>query len=178
MPGSLSVPVAPEFDMRENDEPVVNDPSGDVESVVRDLLTRWDRSVEGLDRRRTSRVSFQRHLLLVPLDGITEQPLEERRVATGRNISLLGVSFTHREPLPNNKVAIAFELPDGLSSFIVARLNWCRFTRSGLYEGGGNFLHRTSIALTAQTDWQDAQHSPKPGSTGLQSNPKKGARAK
>ena len=133
MPGSLSVPVAAQCDIRPDDEPAGYDPSGDVEAVVRDLLTRWDQSVEGLDRRRTTRVSFQRHLLLVPLDGITEQPLEERRIATGRNISLLGVSFTHREPLPYNKVAIAFELPDGLSSLIVTRLNWCRFTRSGLY---------------------------------------------
>lgn len=113
-----------------------------VEESVHELLASWQNGGSLVQRRRWHRVRFNKSILLVPLDDRSEQFDEEPRLVAGRDISLGGISFSHRRPLPYAKVAVAFESPEGISEMIVTRLSWCRFTSRGEYQSGGKFLRQ------------------------------------
>jgi len=116
-----------------------------VDHLVRDLLAQWQHPADALERRSWTRVGFQKLIALFAYDD-TEQPFSgEPWLVTGKDISLQGVSFSHIAPLPFSKVAISFEVPGGFTRFVVAKLSWCRFTRKGVYESGGKFLHSVTL---------------------------------
>lgn len=128
-----------------------------VEHLVRDLLSQWKHPDDALERRHWPRVGFQKMIALFAFDHDQECPTGQPWLATGKDISLQGVSFTHIAPLPFTKVAIGFELPGGFSQFALTRLSWCRFTRRGVYESGGTFLRPIEVPEEVLLDWDNLQ---------------------
>ena len=86
-------------------------------------------------------IAIARRLTITPLDDAGHGRTGESFTVTGREISLVGVSFTHPRPLAARHVAVTFHLADGTTESIVTRLRWCRFRRDGMYLSGGQFLH-------------------------------------
>lgn len=130
----------------------------EVQHLVRDLLSQWQHPTDALERRQWPRIAFQKSIALFEVDEESELPIGNPYLVTGKDISMQGVGFSHVSPLSFTKVAIGFELPGGCSQFVLVRLSWCRFTRSGTYESGGMFLRPVSPPAGIALDWETMQH--------------------
>ena len=118
----------------------------EIERLVRDIPASWQAGPFVWERRAGHRVQFCESLFLVPLDEETEEPCGPPSRVQSRDISLGGISFSHPEPVPHRKVGLSFKLPGGSAVTVVALLRWCRFTRGGRYESGGEFVRITAGA--------------------------------
>lgn len=116
-------------------------PLQDIESLLQELGASWQSGPFVWQRRRGHRAAYNREIVLVPAEGEghDESCAEPCRVL-GKEISAYGMSFTHTDPLPHRLVSLVCELPSGVVARILTRLKWCRFTRHGVYESGGEFL--------------------------------------
>ena len=61
-----------------------------------------------------------------------------------------GLGFYHRKPLTHRRMIVSLENGGGWIAFLID-LTWCRFTRQGRYESGGNFLQSVLSPLAAST---------------------------
>jgi len=120
----------------------------EIEHLVEKLVASWHGTKNVLQTRRWHRTGFEKPVVLTPLDDETEEPFGNPILASGRDVSLRGVSFLHIDPLPFRKVAITFPDDHDIPMSVVTCLKWCRFTREGLYHSGGNFLR--TIELPAE----------------------------
>ncbi len=125
----------------------------DLQFMVRDVLSQWQHPADAVERRSSRRIPFNKSIALFAVDEESEEPVGQPFLVTGRDISAQGVGFSHDGPLPNTKVAVAFEIPGGCSQFVLVKLTWCRFTRRGTYESGGTFLRPISPPIDAPLDW-------------------------
>ncbi|MGH7126933.1 MAG: hypothetical protein ACREIV_00080, partial [Planctomycetaceae bacterium] len=98
-----------------------------------------------LQKRQEHRVPFTRTLLLTWLCDTSGRPNSEPQRIIGRDVSVSGVSFTHRLAIPCRRVALTFPLPDGSVESFVVRLTWCCFTRAKVYQSGGPFGGRIEL---------------------------------
>ena len=120
-----------------------NWPSGGIislEGLIQDFEASWQRGGPGWERRQKHRYAFEQSVQLVPLDEQSEQPVGSALVVKTQDISASGIGFQHRVPLPYKKVALTLVPPGGTEITVVTRLLWCRFTREGHYETGGQFV--------------------------------------
>ena len=124
------------------------------ESLLEDLavlVQRQPASWQPVDciwnRRLGHRTPFQGTLWLTPLDDVTDRPCAEPSLVKANDISLHGLRFTHDTPLPFRKVALTFGLVEGGEISFLTRLKWCRFTSTGCYESGGQFLKEIDLKL-------------------------------
>jgi hypothetical protein len=113
-------------------------------SYVETLVASWNGPTTVVERRRWHRVPYDRLIQITPLDDSTNEPTGPPQLVTGRDISLGGVSFMHREPLACRKVACAFNPNSRSPESVVVRLTWCRFTKDGFYQSGGQFVQAVS----------------------------------
>ena len=111
----------------------------DLDCVVRELGASWQNGLFAWQRRRGHRTPFAAEMILVPMDNL-EDGENGRCLVTGKEISSHGISFSHARPISSRLVAITCKLPDGGCATILTRLKWCRFTKAGVYESGGEFL--------------------------------------
>ena len=118
----------------------------EIEQFVREIPARWQAGPFVWERRAGHRVQFCESLSLVPLDDETEEPCGPTARVESRDISLGGISFAHTHPVPNRKVGLSFRLPGGTLVTVIAHLRWCRFTRAGIYESGGEFVRTAAGA--------------------------------
>ena len=139
-------PVAPQFP--KTDAPSRNWSSGGVislEGLVQDLEASWQRGGPGWERRQQHRYQFEQSVRLMPLDELSEKPAGTELIVQTRDISASGIGFMHRLPLPYKKVALKLVLPGDTEIVVVTRLLWCRFTREGHYETGGQFVRSNGL---------------------------------
>jgi hypothetical protein len=111
--------------------------------LVQSLVASWQPCESAVDRRRCHRLPFEHSIGVTPLVG--DEADGELQLALGRDISLGGIAFTHSEPIPNRYVAVTFWHEDGDDESVVTQLTWCRFTRQGDYQSGGNFLRMIEL---------------------------------
>lgn len=112
-----------------------------VEHLVAELAASWHDRRKLVLPRRWHRAKYESSIALTPIDEHTFEPRGEAFLCEGRNISPGGVAFVHAQPLPHRLVAITFPARDGRAlACLATRLNWCRFTRHGMYHSGGKFL--------------------------------------
>jgi hypothetical protein len=118
----------------------------EIEYLVDGFVASWHSGAASIQARRWHRIPFERRLTITPLfdamDGAAGEPFH----VIGREISLVGVSFTHRQPLAARRVAVTFDLADGTAESVVTRLRWCRFRRDCSYLSGGQFLYALEVA--------------------------------
>lgn len=117
-------------------------PLQDMECLLQELGASWQSGPFVWQRRRGHRAAYNREIVLLPAEGDEESCAEPCRVV-GKEISPFGMSFTHTAPIPQRLVSLVCELPSGVIARILTRLKWCRFTRQGVYESGGEFLRVT-----------------------------------
>jgi hypothetical protein len=114
-----------------------------VHSVIR-LLLQHSIAVE---RRRDRRYPYPHLVTLIPVAPDGTHLTDETTVVVGKQLSVGGLNFYHREPIPHRRAIVVLEA-GGNRAALLMDLTWCRFTRRGWYENGGRFLQ----AVTAHTN--------------------------
>jgi hypothetical protein len=94
----------------------------------------------GVERRREARHAYPYPIHLTPLDDEGRPDVDRTFVVIGKHLSLHGLDFYCRQPLPQRRVIASLDC--GLQGWVglVLELTWCRFGRHGLYDNGGRFL--------------------------------------
>ncbi len=128
----------------------------EVEHLVKTLVASWHLSTQLLNTRRWHRIRFESPVAITPIDEQTGEPTHETMLAVGKNISLGGLCFGHRFPLPHRNIAVSFLADDGQSiESVTMRLTWCRFTREGTYQSGGQFQSMISSSIDVPSEWEN-----------------------
>lgn len=112
----------------------------EVESLVRDLGASWQSGSYVWQRRSGHRQLYGGVITLTPWDTQGNQACGASSEVHGKEMSPRGISFTHAEQIPYRHVALQCELAPGMTAVVLTRLKWCRFTKAGVYESGGEFL--------------------------------------
>lgn len=116
-----------------------------LDGLVNDAEVSWQRGGPGGERRQQHRYDFNQTICLLPLDEQTEKPIGEALYVEACDISASGIGFSHEIPLPFKKVSITLMLPGGNMITAITRLLWCRFTREGRYQSGGQFVRCNGV---------------------------------
>jgi hypothetical protein len=124
----------------------------EVDCLIRSLVASWQGSGPLLERRRWHRVRFERPLGITALDEEDGQPTGAMCLVRGKDVSVAGISFTHTEPIPQRIVAVTFWDEQGATESVVTQLTWCRFTRAGVYQSGGQFLKKVNLVAQMAAD--------------------------
>lgn len=93
-----------------------------------------------VERRRGGRVTLPRVLQMTPVlaDGLTQAGAPFAVVS--RRVSERGIDFFSRVAIPHRYVRLDL-VADRDQVGVVVQLRWCRFSRGGIYENGGSFVH-------------------------------------
>ena len=145
MSASLFSPKA-QFDTLPSDfhRAAATDPRSHVQSMIHLLLRR---SVV-VERRRDQRYPYPHLVTLIPVAPDGSPLMDQAIVVVGKQLSVGGLSFYHRAPLPQRRAIVVLEA-GGERAALLVDLSWCRFTRPGWYENGGRFLQ----AVSPDTPW-------------------------
>jgi hypothetical protein len=109
-----------------------------IASVVEQALRSARPIRKGRERRREERYPYPYPIYLTPLDAQCGR--DETIVVIGRQLSLHGVDFYHREPIPHNRVIASLDAHEQGWIGLILELTWCRFNRHGWYDNGGRFV--------------------------------------
>ncbi|HEX6984624.1 MAG TPA: hypothetical protein VF170_04570 [Planctomycetaceae bacterium] len=105
----------------------------------------WMKSGPVVQGRAVLRMPFDEPVVVTPWELAAGRPAGPSLLASGRDLSPTGLSFSHADPLPCRFAAVSFRGertdPEGgpLIETVVVRLLWCRFLRGGTYLSGGRF---------------------------------------
>lgn len=113
-----------------------------------------------LNDRRAHRVAFPEKLQIVGLSTNSDtgqfMRASEAIVASGRDISVDGISFRHEVALPYRYVAVRYRSPFGTET-LVAKLSWCRFEREGHYISGGRLTVEPQLDSELDINWDEPE---------------------
>ncbi len=104
---------------------------------IQSLIAGLERPVAA-ERRSSDRVAVPFLLRLTPLDPDGQPLTEEAITVVGKDISQRGLSFFHEHSLPYRRAMIELEHPEAGPLCMELDICWCRFTKLGWYESGGN----------------------------------------
>jgi hypothetical protein len=120
----------------------------EVECLLGGVVASWHSSLGSLHSRRWHRVTYDKPILITPLNDLTERPSQKAFLVQAHDLSLSGLSFCHPLPLASRKVIVQFRAErQTAEEGILAILRWCRFRRDGSYQSGGQFLRAATIAI-------------------------------
>jgi hypothetical protein len=114
-------------------------------ALIRERVEQILRAVESTttqhaERRRHKRYPFPHLLTLTPVGNDALKPIAEPMVVVGKDLSVSGLHFYHRSPLPYRRAIVSFDdLPIDIHLLMIA--SWCRFLRPEWYDSGGKFTH-------------------------------------
>ncbi len=108
-------------------------------SVVEQALSASHPARRGSERRREQRFPYPHPIYLTPLEATDRRPIETF-VVIGKQMTLHGVDFYHREPIAHRRVIASLDAGDHGWIGLLLELAWCRFSRHGWYDNGGRFL--------------------------------------
>ncbi len=119
----------------------------------------WQKSSQLVNRRKTHRHQYPHPLVVTPVDEFLNGHFDKSFLVQGSNLSKGGLAFQHLQPIAHQNVALTFF--HSLAEVFTAKANlkWCRFTRSGIYQSGGEFITPIEHSiLTGQIDWSNFPH--------------------
>ena len=129
----------------------------EVQCLLGGVVASWHSSLGSLHSRRWHRVTYDKPILITPLNDLTERPSQKAFLVRAHDLSLSGLSFCHPLPLASRKVIVQFRAEDQTAKVgILAILRWCRFRRDGSYQSGGQFLRAARIEADGSGLWADA----------------------
>jgi hypothetical protein len=118
----------------------------------------WLRSAKVAPDRKWQRVTYDRPVALTPWNTAAASPAGPSRRVTGRDISLGGFSFAHMGPLACREAVVTFGVDPSQRGSLLLRMNWCRFTRAGIYLSGGRFVEPAINPLDPDASFDDLAH--------------------
>lgn len=119
----------------------------------------WQKPSQLVNRRKTHRHQYRHPLVITPVDEFLHGHFDKSFLVQGSNLSRAGIAFQHLQPIVHQNVAVTFfhSLDEVLTA--KANLKWCRFSRSGLYQSGGELITPIDHSiLTGQIDWSSFPH--------------------
>ncbi len=122
--------------------------SSNLTRQVQTLVAGLDRPAAA-ERREHDRVAVPFLLRLTPLDPEGEPLAEEAVTVVGKDISQRGLSFFHERSLPYRRAIIELDHPELGSLSMEVEICWCRFSKLGWYESGGNLMRVVDQAPAA-----------------------------
>lgn len=122
---------------------------------LQQITASWEPSGSTLQPRKRHRMIFSEKMMLTPICESSHQPTGEPLLIHGYDLSLGGLSFSHSQPLICHTAAITFFQPDHSKVTIATKLNWCRFSRQGIYFSGGQFLRLLDLEQAAIDDFSE-----------------------
>jgi hypothetical protein len=88
------------------------------------------------ERRARDRFPIPYTFRLVPLDEEGGPILDDATTVVGKDLSLIGIGFSHDHELPSKRVIITLNHPKVGNFAVEAEIVWTRTTPLGLYESG------------------------------------------
>lgn len=121
----------------------------ELRTTVGQMLAGVGRAQRLREKRRENRLPYPYLIQLLPVaeDGTVDA--EQAIVVVGKHISVGGVDFYHRDPLPHRRMIAWLDAGGGQHRAVLLELLWCRFNKQGWYENGGRFLRLAENALAA-----------------------------
>jgi hypothetical protein len=110
-----------------------------IAEMVEQALSATHASRRGSERRREQRFPYPHPIYLTPLDSFNRSRTESL-VVIGKQISLHGVDFYHREPIAHRRVIASLDAGEHGGIGLLLELAGCRFSRHGGDDNGGRFL--------------------------------------
>ena len=125
----------------------------DLEKLIDALFASWLGALPLVPSRRSHRLPHRQSLAVTPLDDATLEPTGLTQRVTAWDVSTGGLSFLHQHTLLCRTIAVTFQFEPGEVQSVLTRLKWCRFTRSGHYRSGGQFLRTIAPPPDAERDF-------------------------
>lgn len=119
------------------------------------VLASWHCAETVFQNRRYHRMPYRQPLLLAAIDPQSGETVDGPWVARGRDLSQGGLSYFHRNPQPFRQLAVQFVEQLEAPAALLMRVGWCRFTREGQYQSGGQFLRAVPAFAGPELHWQD-----------------------
>lgn len=116
-------------------QPPPADARAHVHSVIRQLL----QQTVAVERRSDRRYPYPHLITLIPVAPDGTHLTDETTVVIGKQLSVGGLSFYHRQPIPHRRAVVVFEFGSHRAALLVD-LAWCRYMRQGWYVNGGRFI--------------------------------------
>jgi hypothetical protein len=88
------------------------------------------------ERRARDRFPIPYTFRMTPLDGEGAPVIDETTTVVGKDLSLIGIGFSHDQPLPGKRILITLNHPKVGQFAVEAEVVWTRPTPIGLYESG------------------------------------------
>ena len=82
-------------------------------------------------------------ICLVPTDRHSLVKVDDPVWVVGKELSVGGLGFFHQQPIQHRDLLMQVE-PAAEELWLLMRIRWCRFLRSGWYESGGQFVKTVS----------------------------------
>jgi hypothetical protein len=110
-------------------------------SLLQEPTASWQSRSHVVERRREHRFPCDLAALLEPADGQGNILLDGPKLRVRlKDIAHHGVGIVHHEPIPYRLVLMTLETREDQTIRLLARLRWCRFKESGVYESGGQIV--------------------------------------
>lgn len=108
-------------------------------SPLVDSLIRAQTERPAVESRAQVRRPFAKLITLTPVNKSTLESLGDPISVVSKEISAGGIGFFHQQVIPYRYVLIPVRL-DGISTWLLTRLRWCRFVEASWYESGSQFV--------------------------------------
>src|SRR5206468_3875762 len=92
------------------------------------------------ERRRRDRYPICFKLQLMPIDEDGRLLHEEITDVVGKDLSTMGIGFSHQTPLHRHRVILALNHSEVGQLAVETKICWARLSPVGLYESGGQFI--------------------------------------
>jgi PilZ domain-containing protein len=96
------------------------------------------------ERRARDRFPIPYTFRLTPLDENGEPIFEEETTVVGKDLSLIGIGFSHDQPLSGKRILVTLNHPKVGQFAVEAEVVWTRPTPLGLYESGCRLIRTVS----------------------------------
>ena len=113
---------------------------GHLGALLHELTASWQPTSHVVERRREHRFPCDLPAILAPVDSRGKFQTGPELEVRLKDISRHGVGIMHSAPMPHRLVLLTVETVENQTVQLLARLKWCRFKRSGVYESGGQIV--------------------------------------
>ena len=123
---------------------VCRNSGSEMQAVVQRALAGKQTKNSPGERRRQHRTPYPYLIKIVPVAADGETRLADELVVVGKHLSLGGLDFYHRDPLPYRWALAWLDGGSRPAQPVLVELLWCRFNKQGWYENGGRFVRLAS----------------------------------
>ena len=120
--------------------PTADEGSGTLFRQFQELINESDSTERDRRRRRHERFVLHLTLQLTPINHAGRVLHDEAVDIVGKDMSVAGIGFSHKNPLLQRGVVISFEHPTVGRLAVEAEVVWTKPTPLGIYESGCRFI--------------------------------------